>query len=424
MGPTPRVAAEGTNPMQEFWSIFWSENTKLSFAFVILVFAASAAATALAVLHAARYALNESGSLEQLRDALGRWRREQRGSQQELARLDVLKKATRAGTLIQHRLLTIERMRATNVKVDFEALQQITFAAESSRVGLRAPGFAVSFVLLVGLFGSVLCLALTLPELTRPESDTRAVVAAMTAAFSSGAAGLLGSIWLSLCNLGLTTAQARFFEKLERFTVEELLPQTVPDIRGEAWLRQMHYKIGEAFERIKEIAEQNNQTVKEFETVAEGFSRLVDNLEESARKGASADVQRVIEQMGHVIAQVSRANDSAVSLAASVPQALEAAHTHNQHVLTRLDALSRNADERHERLARQLAEANEGLPRALDALQQSSQAAAQRVEEALGRAGAVSASRGSGPLSAQALRLIVYSVPPMLLLILLVLLTR
>jgi biopolymer transport protein ExbB/TolQ len=410
--------------MQELLRIVWSDNTGLGLAFVFLVFVASAAATFFAARHASRYAVAESGSLEQLKGALERWKKEQRGSQQELAQLDVLKQATRPGSLIRHRLLTIERMRATNVKVDFEALQQITFAVESSRVGLRATGFAVSFVLLLGLFGSVAGLALTLPELTRPESDTRAVVAAMTAAFSSGAAGLLGSIWVSLCNLGLTTAQARFFEKLERFTVEELLPQTVPDIRGEAWLRQMHYKIGEAFERIREIAEQNNQTVKEFGAVAEGFSRLVDNLEQSARKGASADVQRVLEQMGQVIAQVSRSNDSAVSLAASVPQALEAAHAHNQHVLARLDTLAKNADERHERLSRQLAAAGEGLPQALNALQQSSQAAARRVEEVLGRSGGVETSHATWPFSAQALRLILYSVPPMLLLILLVLLTR
>jgi hypothetical protein len=252
---------------------------------------------------------------------------------------------------------------------------------------------------------------------------TGAIYSALAASFSPGLTGLLGSLWVSLCVLVLGTAQARFFGKFERFTVEELLPQTVPDIRNEAWLRQMHYKIGEAFERIKEIAEQNHQTVKDFEVVAEGFSRLVDSLEQSARKGASADVQKVLGQMGQVIGQVSRANDSTVVLAGSVPEALKKSHAHNLHVLTRLDVLTQRTDEQNQKVVKLITATNDKLPQVLNDLQQSQQAVARRVEDVLNRTG-IPALSTAWPLSPLTLKVILYLIPPMFLLILIVLLAR
>lgn len=410
--------------MQELVNVIWSENSSLGRLFIILVVLTSIGAIVFAAIHIWRYRAFETSSLEKLKGLLQRWQKERRASLLELANLKELKQATPPLSLIHHRLLTIERMRATNVKVDLEALQQLTFAAESSRLGLRAPGFAVSFILLLGLFGSIASLCLMLPGLSQPEADFNAHLGTMTAAFSSGMAGLLGSICVSLANLALTTAQARFFESFERFTVEELLPQTVPDIRNEAWLRQMQYKIGEAFERIKQIAEQNNQTFKEFEVVAAGFSRLVDNLEQSARKGASADVQKVLGQMGQVLGQVSRANDSVLNLANSVPKALEASHTQNQNVLARLDGLSQATHEQHKKLTSSLAATNEKLPQTLNAMQHGNQALLRRIEETLSRANSEAAAGADSLLPAQTLKVMVYSVPVMFLLILLILLMR
>lgn len=410
--------------MKEIIDIVWSENLALGRFFIVLVFLSTTVATVLALKHIWRYRGFETESLERLKVEIKRWQKERRASQQELARLDELKKVTPPRSLTHHRLLTIERMRATNVKVDLEALQQITFATESSRIGIRIPGFAVSFVLLLGLFGAVVSLCLLLPGPSRAEAEANAAVSVMTAAFSSGLVGLLASLWISLFSLALTTAQARFFEKFERFSVEELLPQTVPDVRNEAWLRQMHYKIGEAFERIKEIAEQNNRTFKEFEIVAEGFSRLVDSLEESARKGASADVQKVLGQMGQVIGQVSRANDSVLSLAGNVPKALEITHKHNQNVLTRLDKLSQNTSEQHQQLTKLLAATNEKIPQTLQAVQQNNQALTQRIESALNGRSYTPTEETTTLLPVQGSKLLFYSIPLMFLLILLVLLTR
>lgn len=409
--------------MREFFNIIWSDNLTSGRVFICLVALSSVAAAALALYHAWRYRVVETQALERLRGSLQRWQKERRGTARELVGMDELKRAARPGSLILHRLLTIERMRDANVKVDFEALQQVTYAVEAARLGLRAPAFSVSFILLLGLFGSIVGLCLALPGLRAAGVDeVGSAVGAMAASFSCGMAGLVGSLSASLFNLALTTAQAAYFEKLERFTVEELLPKTAPDIRSEALLMEMHFKIGEAFDRIKDVAEQNRHTVQEFDAVAEGFSRLVESLEESARKGASADVQRVLEQMGEVIGQVSRANDSVLSLAASVPQALEATHAQNQNVLARLDQLGRQASEQHDRLTGQLALANDKLPQALQSVQQSTLATAQRIEEVLRRQGGTPAT--TTLLPAPAMRLIMYGVYPMLLLILLILLTR
>jgi hypothetical protein len=246
----------------------------------------------------------------------------------------------------------------------------------------------------------------------------------MAASFSSGIVGLVSSLWISVVNLALTNAQSRFFERFESFTVEDPLPRTVPDIRSEAWLRQMQYKIGEAFERIKEIAEQNNQTFKEFETVSEGFARLVDGFEQSARKGASADVQTVLAQMGQVIGQVSRANDATLILANSIPQALEAGRSQNNNVLARVDALGQRANAQHEKVTKLLAATNEKLPQTVQALERSNQAVMKRVEETLRGSAGGPAAASNFPFPPQALRVFLYSVPVLFLLILLILLTR
>ncbi|HWS99948.1 MAG TPA: hypothetical protein VN256_06860 [Pyrinomonadaceae bacterium] len=411
--------------MGELINFVWSENSGLGRFFIVLVVLASIAATVFALYHIWRYRVAEMSSLGRLKSLLQRWQVERSASQLELANLEELKRVTMPSSLARHRLTTIERMRATNVKVDFEALQQLTFAVESSQLGLRAPSFAASFVLLLGLFGSVASLCLLLSGLGRPEADfDNAAVGAMTATFSSAVAGLLGSLWISLFSLALSNAQARFYEQFERFTVEELLPQTVPDIRNEAWLRQMHYKIGEAFERIKEIAEQNDQTVKDFEVVAAGFTRLVDSLEQSARKGASADVQKVLGQMGQVLGQVSRANDSVLSLANSVPKALEATRAQNQGVLARIDGLSQESQEQHAKLTQSLAAVNENLPNTLNALQHGNQAVLRRVNDLMRGAGGPAPVTTAPGFFAQAPKLLLYSVPLMFLLILLILLTR
>lgn len=420
-----QAADEELKIMQELMNFVWSENSALGRFFIILVLLASIGATLLALYHIWRYRVAETSSLGRLKSMLQRWQKERRASQLELASLEELKRVTPPRSLAHHRLLTIERMRATNVKVDFEALQQLTFAVESSQLGLRAPSFAVSFVLLLGLFGSVASLCLLLSGLASPDADFNNVaVGALAATFSSGVAGLLGSLWISVFSLALSNAQARFYEQFERFTVEELLPQTVPDIRNEAWLRQMHYKIGEAFERIKEIAEQNNQTVKDFEVVAAGFTRLVDSLEQSARKGASADVQKVLGQMGQVLGQVSRANDSVLSLANSVPKALEATRTQNQNVLARIDGLNQQGQERHAKLTQSLATMNESLPQTLNALQHGNQAVLRRVDDLMRGAGSTAPTATASTFSTQTAKLFLYSVPLMFLLILLILLTR
>ena len=409
--------------MREFINIIWSDNLLSGCIFICLVALSSVAAAALALYHAWRYRVVETAALERLQGSLHRWQKERQGRAQELVGMNELKRAALPGSLILHRLLTIERMRDANVKVDFEALQQVTYAAEAARLGLRAPAFSVSFILMLGIFGSIVGVCLALPGLRSASVDELgSTIGALTASFSCGMAGLVGSLSASLFNFALTTSQAAFFEKLERFTVEELLPKTAPDIRSEALLMEMHFKIGEAFDRIKQIAEQNHQTVREFETVAEGFERLVESLEESARKGASADVQRVLEQLGEVIGQVSRANDSVLNLAASVPQALEATHTQNQNVLARLDLLGRQAGEQHDKLIGQLALTDDKLPQALQSVQQSTLATAQRIEDVLRRQGG--AAGATTFLPAPAMKLIMYGVPPMLLLILLILLTR
>jgi biopolymer transport protein ExbB/TolQ/prefoldin subunit 5 len=261
-------------------------------------------------------------------------------------------------SIIGDRLLALRKMRASHAKVNVQALQEMSIAKEAARRGIGFPSFVVGFAMLLGLLGTIIGLTkmvqtihLTLPTaadtLTQASwseslNNVREVMSSMKSAFSATLVGLFCSITASLLNLRLEKAQSRFFEKLERFTIEELLPKTSPTMEDETLLQSINTQMERYFDELREVAEQNNQTIQDLSAAQKAFETTIASIEQMSRGNSPGGVQEVIGQLAGVIGELSGVNRSIVTLTGRLPETLDMArqanHTMQQRVETLLDS--------------------------------------------------------------------------------------
>lgn len=274
----------------------------------------------------------------------------------QLVDLGMLAEDIPEDSIIGDRLKAIGKMRAANVKVNLEALQQMSIAKESSRAGLKVPGFAIGFSMLLGLLGTIIGLTLmvqnihqTLPEVGSQISvsswqqslaQIKEVLSSMKTAFSATFLGLLCSISASLLNLRLGTAQAQFFERLERFTVEKLLPATSPSIEDETLLEKVSFQLQQSFDSMQEITSQNSATIENLNDVEKAFVTILGNLQQSTQNTTSADLSTVIVELRKVVGQMAQVSGSVAQL----PNVLQTIENRSQ---ARMEDLIHRSERRH-----------------------------------------------------------------------------
>jgi uncharacterized protein YoxC len=254
---------------------------------------------------------------------------------------DVAKDLTDA-TLVGDRVNTIARLRKSLVKVNIGALQQITNDRESARASLRFPEFAIGLLMLIGLFGTFVGIATTFQAVGADvstaavtgstsgagrgqmlEARVQTAFAGMRTKFSTSLVGLAGAILVSWMNLLLSRAQGRFLSELERFTVIELLPATIPAVEDELMLDRVARQLDEGLTRLEALATGNIKTMQDVAGIQAGFKTIVDNIATSTKSSGAERLQSVIGQLSSVIDQVTHVNQSVRDLTTSLPQALE-----------------------------------------------------------------------------------------------------
>src|SRR5262249_7056030 len=144
--------------------------------------------------------------------------------------------------------------------------------------------------------------------------------------FSTTLVGLACAVVLASLNFRLAQAQERFFEELDRFTVSELLPATIPALEDETLLERISQQLEQSFSLIEEIASKNAKTVEEVAAIQAGFADIVSNIRQQVRAEGPDRLQNLIGQTAGVIDQVSRVNDTLQSLVSDLPKALTASN--------------------------------------------------------------------------------------------------
>lgn len=253
-----------------------------------------------------------------------------------LVDLGVLKEGLDPSTLIFERLAAIEKLRARQVKVNLQTLQQLSLARDEARPGLAIPGFAASMSIMLGLLGTFIGLVsmvqgiqfalpgevghVTVESWTHSLQNVFSVLSGIKTAFSSSLTGMVCAVFSTLLNFRLRATQATFFEKLERFTTEDLLPATVPAVEDESLLEQVSLQLESSFGQLETIYRQNQGALKDLTAAQQAFVGIVAEIRQITRSEASRNLDRVIEQLG----QTNRAVTAVVEHLPKISGAIEA----------------------------------------------------------------------------------------------------
>jgi biopolymer transport protein ExbB/TolQ len=255
-------------------------------------------------------------------------------------------------SLIAERFAAIEKLRSRQVRVNPNALQQLSLARDDARAGMAVPGAVAGLATMLGLLGTFIGLAIMVQQIqfvlpqgsgdvtvsswSQSVENISRVLGGIKTAFSCSLVGIVCSILASLVNFRLRSAQARFFERLERFTIEELLPAAVPAVEDESLLDRVSLQLENSFARLDDIYRQNQDALKDMTGAQRAFVDIVEEIRKITRSEASRNLDGVLEQ-------ISQANRSVLMVTEQLPKIVTAVEYGQRRLLDRISGLVESA---------------------------------------------------------------------------------
>lgn len=339
-----------------FLYLVWQGNSGLGRLFTLLLLGLGIAAGWIAVWHRQRYAHREAGALKvvrtELREAL---KRDQPQAEEEVKEgegpsppppVDVHALCERVDktSIIGDRLAELARMKQARVRVQVEALQQMTVMRENARPGLAFPGYAVDLCTMGGMLGTFIGLCMMLLQMQgvipgdgTPAADGFAqasaslagIIASKKTAFVTTLVGLFCAIVVSALNFLLARAQSAFYDELERFTVAELLPATVPAVEDETPLEKLSLQLAESFATLTDLSRLQERNAERQTGMHEALGTTVESIRRLALQAAARGPEA--EESGAALAplvqQMSAASAAMVRTADHVERSLRRAES-------------------------------------------------------------------------------------------------
>ncbi|HEU4880694.1 MAG TPA: hypothetical protein VFT45_00575 [Longimicrobium sp.] len=342
--------------------LIWQGNSGVGRLFTLLLLALGVTAGWIAWSHILRYRVHEMGALRAVRAALLRAREKEQAEGEapaegeaeegtaeaaprapELVPLEVLQKsAPREDSLIGDRLAELARMKLARVRVNVDALQQMTVMRENARPGLAFPGYAVDLCTMGGMLGTFIGLCMMLLQMqgvmpgdgvpaaggfAEASASLGSIIASKKTAFVTTLVGLTCAISVSFLNFLLARAQSAFYDALERFTAAELLPATVPAVEDETAMEKLSLQLADSFEKLGDVARAQEKNAELQMGMQEAFGTTVESLRtlalQAAARGPDAEsagaVAGLAPQMAEVTAALSRATQALAQQAARRP---------------------------------------------------------------------------------------------------------
>lgn len=337
----------------------WNSNTAPGKVIVLVILIATVIACRQALRHRRRYRTYEAMWLSRVADKLklatttppstdsAKGQLAEDAGGRKLVELATLMDGVPESSLIGDRLAALGRLRQARVRVNVSALQQMTSLREHANTTLALPAYVANLSMMLGLLGTFLGLSMMVSEIEGTVAgvvsgaDRAFVNASLTGlsnvisgkktAFSCTLVGLFSSIGVSWLNFLLARAQSRFYDQLERFTAEELLPATVPSVEGETALERFSLQFGDSFERLEILAKEHGKTVEYLVAIEKSFGVIIDNVVAITRRGERTSTTDDAVLAG-VIAQLTQVNGSIGKLLEALPRMLST-HTQSQERL-------------------------------------------------------------------------------------------
>ena len=268
------------------------------------------------------------------------------------ADLATLRTELTADSLIAERLEAIEKLRTRQVRVNPNALQQLSLSRDDARPGMAVPGAVAGLATMLGLLGTFIGLAVMVQQIqfvlpqgsgsvtvgswTQSVENISRVLGGIKTAFSCSLVGIVCSILASLINFRLRSSQALFFERLERFTTEDLLPAAVPTVEDESLLDRVSLQLENSFARLDDIYRQNQDALKDMTGAQRAFVDIVEEIRKITRGEASRNLEGVLEQ-------ISQTNRSVLTVADQLPKIVSAVETGQRRLFEKFSSLMSNA---------------------------------------------------------------------------------
>jgi hypothetical protein len=351
------------------FTLVWQGNTGVGRSIFFLLLALGGTAGSAALRHRGRYRGRETRTLEEVRAKLRRIRdAEQEGepAEEEGARpplpapveLHLLREHVPADTLIGDRLAALDRMKQARVKVNVDALQQMTVLREQSSFGLAFPGYAVDLAMMLGMLGTFigLCMMLLQMQGVLPSAEgvpaaggfaeaaasLGSIIASKKTAFVTTLAGLACAIAVSFLNFLLARAQSAFYDRLERFTTAELLPATVPAVEGETAMEKLSLQLSDTFASLGSLSEHHAGNLERLQEMETSFGTIVNSIRAITQQSARGPAEEAAGALTALVKQLADANDALVKVAESV--ALSAVQQRQQSLAAAAAAASRRQE--------------------------------------------------------------------------------
>jgi hypothetical protein len=330
----------------ELFSFLWQGNSVPGRIITLALLGLGGTAGAAALRNRARYRGRETRALDDVQGTLRRALAEQQPESPEPGaeplppqpvELQTLRERAPADTLIGERLAALARMQAARVKVNLDALQQMTRLRESASPGLAFPGYAVDLAMMLGMLGTFigLCLMLlqmqgVLPGAAGAQTDGAfaqaatslgSIIASKKTAFVTTLIGLVCAIGISALNFLLARAQSVFYERLERFTTEELLPATLPQAEGESAMEKLSLQLSDAFAQLGSLTQHHTANLDRIEAMETAFGTIVENIRTVTTHAARAPAEETAGAMTSVTAQLAATSDSLARIARTMASA-------------------------------------------------------------------------------------------------------
>jgi len=324
------------------FSLLWQQNTGIGRLTLLLLFALGIAAAATAIRHLHRYRSVERRALEGVRAKLRGIRAREEAEQPEGGRpavpppieLAELSEHVPAGTLIGDRLAALARLKQARVKVNVEALQQITLLREGASPGLAFPGYAVDLAVMLGMLGTFVGLCLMLLQMqgvlpgaagaptaggfAEAAQSLGGIIASKKTAFVTTLVGLSCAIALSFLNFLLARAQSACYDALERFTAEELLPATVATVEDETAMERLSLQLSDTFASLGSLSEHQAGNLERLQEMQDAFGAIVGSIRAIMQQSARGPAEEAAGALTGLVKQLADANDALVKVAESV----------------------------------------------------------------------------------------------------------
>ncbi len=250
-----------------------------------------------------------------------------------------------AASLIQQRIEVIKRLRSRRVVVNLRLLQELSLANLEARRELAMPGRIAQLVMMFGILGTFLGLAMMVQEIefavpdpqnltieswTRGLESLTAVMGGIKTAFSTSLFGLAAAAFLTWIAHRIEDRRAKYLFQLEQFTVRDLLPALAPDLEDREMLDAVSRRMEDAFDSLEESFERNDQALAKLSGIHESYLTLVDQLRDLGRLKSGQGLKQLTED-------VAQTNLSVLKIAEALPRTFDAIQSGQERFLERLN---------------------------------------------------------------------------------------